>query len=180
MVEQSPFLGVERNPIERAKNLATQKHADQEYGDHPYSYHLNYVSNILIEFGYANDESMIVAAWLHDIVEDTDTTCEMLVTEFGQEVADLVWAVTNEPGQNRAERLQKTAQKIKANPKALALKLADRITNTEFNLNNNPRLYQMYVKEFALFRTLLYDPRDVALQPMWERLSQLSSHSLTN
>jgi (p)ppGpp synthase/HD superfamily hydrolase len=158
------------NIADAAKEFAIAQHGTQKYGEHPYSYHLAQVSQVLAEFGYAGDEAIAAAGWLHDILEDTPTTYKMLVSEFGKETADIVWAVTSEPGGNRADRFRKTALKIQSNKKALAVKLADRIANTEASLQSNPKLYKMYVKEFALFKELLYNPQDVELMPMWNRL----------
>ena len=153
----------------QAKEFAISKHGNQKYGVHPYSYHLNYVVNILTEYGYAEDDAIISAGWLHDTIEDTDTTHAMLVLEFGKEIADIVWAVSSEPGKNRQAKFRNTAPKIISNKKALVIKLADRIANTEASLANNPKLYQMYVKEFTLFHELLYQDN----LPMWNRLIKL-------
>ena len=156
--------------VAKAKELAIAQHGTQKYGKHPYSYHLAQVSQVLAEFGYAGDEAIAAAGWLHDTLEDTPTTYEMLVSEFGKETADIVWAVTSEPGGNRADRFHKTAPKIQFNQKALIVKLADRIANTEASLQSNPKLYKMYLKEFPLFKQLLYNQQDVELMPMWNRL----------
>ncbi len=153
-----------------AKEFAIAQHGTQKYGDRPYSYHLAQVSQVLSEFGYADDGSIMAAGWLHDVLEDTPTTYEMLASEFGKETADIVFAVTTEPGQNRADRFRKTALKIQSNKKALIVKLADRIANTEASLQSNPKLYKMYLKEFPLFKQLLYNQQDVELMPMWNRL----------
>ena len=153
----------------QSQQFAISKHGNQKYGEHPYSYHLNYVVNILTEYGYAEDDAIISAGWLHDTIEDTDTTHAMLVLEFNQEIADIVWAVSSEPGKNRQAKFRNTAPKIISNKKALIVKLADRIANTEASLANNPKLYQMYVKEFTLFHELLYQDN----LPMWNRLIKL-------
>jgi len=153
-----------------AKEFAIAQHGTQKYGEHPYSYHLAQVSQVLAEFGYAGDEAITAAGWLHDTLEDTPTTYEMLVSEFGKETADIVWAVTSEPGQNRSDRFHKTALKIQSNKKALIVKLADRIANTEASLQSNPKLYKMYLKEFPLFKELLYNPQDIELMLVWNRL----------
>jgi (p)ppGpp synthase/HD superfamily hydrolase len=158
------------NVADKAKEFAIAQHGEQKYGEHPYSYHLAQVSQVLAEFGYAGDEAIAAAGWLHDTLEDTPATYEMLVSEFGKETADIVWAVTSEPGGNRADRFRKTALKIQSNKKALIVKLADRIANTEASLQSNPKLYKMYLKEFPLFKELLYDQQDVELMPMWNRL----------
>jgi len=42
------------------------------------------VSQVLAEFGYAGDEAIAAAGWLHDILEDTPTTYEMLVPNSGK------------------------------------------------------------------------------------------------
>lgn len=156
--------------VEKAKEFAIAKHANQKYGEHPYSYHLAQVSQVLSKFGYAGDEAIAAAGWLHDVLEDTPTTYSILVSEFGKETADIVWAVTSEPGGNRVDRFRKAALKIQSNKKALIVKLADRIANTEASLQSNPKLYKMYIKEFPLFKQLLYNRQDVELMPMWNRL----------
>lgn len=94
----------------------------------------------------------------------------MLASQFGNEISDIVFAVTSEPGENRADRFRKTAPKIQFNKKALIVKLADRIANTEASLQSNPKLYKMYLKEFPLFKELLYNPQDVELLLLWNRL----------
>ena len=71
------------------------------------------------------------------------------------------------------EKFAKTAPKIIANKKALILKLADRITNTEFNLENDSRIYQVYYREFPQFKQLLYREQDIDILPMWNRLISL-------
>lgn len=163
------------NVADKAKEFAIAKHATQKYGEHSYSYHLAQVSQVISEFGYAGDEAIMAAGWLHDVLEDTPTTYEMLASEFGKETADIVWAVTNESGKNRVDRFRKTALKIQSNKKALIVKLADRIANTEASLQSNPKLYKMYVKEFPVFKELLYNPQDVELMPLWNRLIELCS-----
>lgn len=160
------------NVADAAKEFAIAQHGTQKYGDRPYSYHLAQVSQVLAQFGYAGDEAIAAAGWLHDTLEDTPTTYFMLVSEFGKETADIVWAVTSEPGENRADRFRKTALKIQSNKKALIVKFADRIANTEASLQSNPKLYKMYVKEFPLFKELLYNPQDVELMPLWNRLEE--------
>lgn len=158
------------NITNAAKEFALAQHGNQKYGEHPYSYHLAQVSQVLAQFGYAGDKPIAAAGWLHDVLEDTPTTYEMLVSEFGKETADIVFAVTTEPGENRVDRFHKTALKLQSNNKALIVKLADRIANTEASLKSNSKLYKMYLKEFPLFKELLYNSQDVKLLPLWNRL----------
>ena len=123
------------------------------------------------EHGYAKDDEIMSAGWLHDTIEDTDTTHLVLFFEFDKKIADIVWSVSSEPGKNRHEKFRNTAPKIIANEKAIIVKLADRIANTEASLAaDKPNLYQMYKKEFPLFYKLLYRGE----LSMWETLRKLN------
>lgn len=61
------------------------------------------------------------AAVLHDTIEDTETTYEELEGEFGADVAVVVECLTHRKGESYAEYIQR----VKANPDAIAVKLAD-------------------------------------------------------
>jgi (p)ppGpp synthase/HD superfamily hydrolase len=160
--------------VQRAEEFARLVHRNQFYGELPYVDHLKEVYLTLLDFG-VRDETILAASWLHDSIEDTETTYETLEIQFGKEVADLVLAVTNEKGTNRKDILERTAPKIKDNEKALILKLADRIVNTEFSIDNNEKLYKMYEKEFPRFKTLLFkeDEKNEIVLKLWEHLSNL-------
>jgi (p)ppGpp synthase/HD superfamily hydrolase len=136
--------------VQRAEGFAKLVHRNQFYGQLSYYIHLKEVYSTLLDFGIT-DEIVLAASWLHGSVEDTEITYETLEIQFGKEVADLVLAVTNEKGANRGEILEKTATKLIENEKALLIKLADRVVNTEQSLDNNEKLYKMYKKEFPRF-----------------------------
>jgi len=160
--------------VQRAEEFARLVHRNQFYGELPYVDHLKEVYLTLLDFG-VRDETILAASWLHDSIEDTETTYEILDTQFGKEVADLVLTVTNEKGTNRKEILEKTVSKIKDNEAALVIKLADRIVNTEFSLFYNEKLYKMYEKEFPRFRTLLLraNEKNETVLKLWNYLSNL-------
>ena len=157
--------------VQNARTLAEYAHQEQKYGEHPYTYHLKNVHDILIKHGI-DDQDILCAAWLHDIIEDTDYTVEKLFTLFGRSVTQIVWAVTNEQGKNRAERHSKTYPKIREYGKpAVAVKLADRIANVTESVKNNPGLLTMYEKEYKGFKDALYQAGE--LDSMWTELDQL-------
>lgn len=178
--------------VKRAEEFAKLVHRNQyyllksisdDYGELPYYVHLKEVYLTLLDFG-VTDENILAASWLHDSIEDyltssigAETTYETLLIQFGKEVADLVLAVTNEQGTNRKEILEKTALKIVDNEAALVIKLADRIVNTEFSIDNNEKLYKMYEKEFPRFRELLYseycEKFNYTLEALWMYLEHL-------
>lgn len=130
----------------RALQYATAMHSHQSYGHFPYYEHLNMVIDILVNTGH-DEEKYLVAGALHDIIEDTDTNYNDVKESFGEEVADIVYAVTNEAGKNRKEKSKKTYPKIKANPDAVIIKLADRLCH----LNMGGNMGIMYRNELPNF-----------------------------
>ncbi len=159
--------------VDRAKRFAIQAHGDQKYGDLPYSVHLESVETVLIEFGHISSV-MRAAAWLHDVLEDTETTEAQLVdANIPHEVISLVQSVTSEPGKNRKERNAATYPKIARNLYAVALKLADRIANVRNATASGSDLLKMYKKEYPEFRAALIGVRDITLTPMWWTLDRL-------
>ena len=114
--------------ISRAKHLAAQLHAKQKYGTHPYIVHLSAVAKKVEQAGGTPEQ--IAAAWLHDSLEDTLVTQDELRSQFGEEVANMVWAVTGE-GKNRREKLDSVIGKIANTPGADIVKSADRLCNTQ-------------------------------------------------
>jgi len=139
---------------------AATKHGEQKYGEHPYVKHLADVYNVLIEFGYT-DPNLLTAAWLHDVVEDTNTTTVEIWAAFGHKVGHLVSAVTNEPGVTHAERSKATYPKIAAAmPEAVALKLADRIANMRESIRTRSPMIDKYRAEAHGFIGALHIPGD--------------------
>jgi (p)ppGpp synthase/HD superfamily hydrolase len=156
------------------EDFATQRHADQKYGDQPYSEHLKEVAQVVRRFGYefkpAELELLLEGAFLHDTLEDTQTTREELTELFGVELSDLVYAVSDEQGKTRKERKAKTYPKMIANGLAIALKLADRIANVENCIKTKSSLLDMYKKEQEVFKKHLYNGKFLA---MWVHLEGL-------
>ncbi|WP_067691367.1 HD domain-containing protein [Nocardia jejuensis] len=161
------------NEIEvSARAFAERAHGAQRYGDQPYVTHLAAVRAVLAEYGIGGDTG--VAAWLHDVVEDTPITIMQIDEAFGKPVADLVWAVTG-VGESRRERNADAQAKIVAHPPAAILKLADRIANVEASAANNQRLLAMYRSEHTAFRAKLagLTTEVPAADQMWQRLDAL-------
>ncbi len=132
--------------LQEALTFATHHHGDQKHGARPYKYHLIEVLSVLIEFGVM-DEDLLIAALLHDLVEDTKVTLIDLDAKFGTDVSDIVWRVTG-VGKNREARNEVAYAKIKRSEKALILKLADRIANVRAG---GPAYVGMYRKEHPRF-----------------------------
>lgn len=136
---------------ERALMVAEKAHCNQTYDIYPYMYHIKQVMKIAEELGY--DESIVVSCILHDTLEDTTLSYNDIKKAFGEEVAEIVYCVTDELGRNREEKKEKTYPKIRNNWKATVVKICDRIANISQSKEYNQRLYEMYKKEHEGFYT---------------------------
>lgn len=157
----------------KAREFAKSMHANQKYGTEPYVVHLELVRTILLESHY--ERIYEVAAWLHDMLEDTHVTVELMNALFGAQVTTLVWAVTGTGG-NRKERNESIYEKLAIVPAAIPLKLADRIANvTCAREDAKTSLFTMYRDEHAEFVKRLA-PYSLGCT-MWERLqSEITAH----
>lgn len=158
-----------------AKEFAIRAHGDQKYGELPYATHLQAVVDVLYRFG-VTDPDIIAAAWLHDVLEDTDKVWAQVSLAFGLRIADLVDAVTNAPGRNREDRAALTYPRIRAvGGDAVVLKLADRIANTEHSIQHKTRHLEMYQREFPDFQRALFVPDE--WHAMWDHLRAISAEA---
>jgi GTP pyrophosphokinase len=119
--------------LQRAYDVAEERHADQSRrsGD-PYITHPLAVANILAELGM--DSTTLVAALLHDTVEDTGYTLEALADDFGSEVGHLVDGVTKLDkvalgSAAEGETIRKMIIAMARDPRVLVIKVADRLHN---------------------------------------------------
>lgn len=122
--------------------FAAHKHKDQRRKDPcetPYINHPINVATILATEGNIKDEEVIMAALLHDTVEDTDTTFEEIENLFGVAVCGIVREVTDDKSLEKGERkrLQIVHAKTSSH-KAKLVKLADKLDNLRDLLVNTP------------------------------------------
>ncbi len=124
-----------RNTLSKAYNFAVTAHKNQKRksGD-PFVMHPLAVANILSDLKL--DSATIVTGLLHDTIEDTKTTYDVVLKEFGKEVADLVDGVTkisaleDKAVENyRAENFRKLILATSKDIRVLLVKLADRLHN---------------------------------------------------
>ncbi|MBT8488635.1 MAG: bifunctional (p)ppGpp synthetase/guanosine-3',5'-bis(diphosphate) 3'-pyrophosphohydrolase [Gemmatimonadetes bacterium] len=124
----------------RAAAFAADKHRDQRRKDHAASPYINHplaVASELTRHGIV-DPITIQAALLHDTVEDTETSPEELVEQFGERVASVVMEVTDDKSLPKAER--KRLQILHApeiSDRAKLVKLGDKICNAR-DVSSNP------------------------------------------
>lgn len=159
--------------LRQARDFAVRYHSAQRYGDHPYVYHLDQVVDILEPYG----EVAQIIGYLHDVVEDTVATPQVLRTHFGQLVTECVLVLTDEPGPDRRERKRSTYEKMAAvqgeRELALIVKAADRLANTRSCLENDMgQRLATYREEFEAFRRSAFRPG--LCDELWAQLTVLS------
>ncbi len=139
------------NKILAAIAFAANKHRNQRRKDaaaSPYINHPISLANVLANEAGIDDERVLIAAILHDTVEDTETTAQELVRFFGQEIADIVLEVTDDKSLLKAERKQ---QQIDHAPtisrRAKLVKLADKICNLRDIANSPPAGWSLRRKQ---------------------------------
>jgi (p)ppGpp synthase/HD superfamily hydrolase len=133
--------------------FATAAHAAvgqlRKYTFEPYIVHPAEVAGIVAEAG--GTPEMIAAAWLHDTVEDTGVTSELIRAEFGDEVATLVGWLTDvsrpDHGNRAARKAVDRAHTAAAPAEAQTIKLADLICNTKSIVAHDPKFAVTYLAE---------------------------------
>jgi guanosine-3',5'-bis(diphosphate) 3'-pyrophosphohydrolase len=143
--------GTATSTLLKAASFAAEKHRMQRRKDadaSPYINHPLALAQILSSEGGIEDVTVLVAALLHDTVEDTKTTTEELEQEFGAEVAAVVAEVTDDKSLPKEER--KRLQIVKAAHKSDAAKLvkiADKISNLRDIASSPPADWPMQRRE---------------------------------
>jgi len=145
--------------ISEAIILASTAHKGQvrKYTEEPYIAHPFAVAGLVASVSF--DEDMIIAALLHDVVEDTDVSIDMIEDMFGHLVAGMVSDLTDvskpEDG-NRAKRKKiDRLHTATASPKAKTIKLADLIDNTKTITVYDPNFAKVYMREKRMLLKVL-------------------------
>ena len=119
--------------ITRALRFAAELHSTQRRkgeANEPYVNHLAEVAELVAKATKGKDTNLVVAALLHDTVEDTETVPEELITEFNRDIAQLVREVTDDKSLSKQDRKTlQVANASKKSPRAKLLKLADKTSN---------------------------------------------------
>lgn len=142
--------------ILKALRFSAEKHNDQRRKDakaSPYINHLIQVVETLWTIGEVRDVTLLVAAILHDTLEDTATTPEEIRENFGEDVLALVLEVTDDkslPKQVRKQLQVEHAPHKSHNAKLL--KLADKISNVQGIITAPPKDWSLERKrEYLLW-----------------------------
>jgi (p)ppGpp synthase/HD superfamily hydrolase len=174
---------------QKSKEYAILCHGEvnHKYGNEPYEVHLQMVVDIAKQFIHLIPEEyrdkVLAACWGHDIIEDARQTYNDVVKILGEEVAEIIYAVTDELGRNRKERAEKTYPKIAENPFAKFVKECDRAANTAASKEQDSDLYEKYKKEYrGMYKKYkleytnfrMWFNNGVEDQPLWDFLDELN------
>ncbi|MBM3292192.1 HD domain-containing protein [Candidatus Bathyarchaeota archaeon] len=133
---------------DKALELASERHRGQlDDQGRPYFFaHIVQVHNILKTI--TDDESIICAGILHDIIEDTNTTYDELLHEFNREIAELVKEVTFQKSESGTQYFPNLKTR-----RAVMIKFADRLSNLS-RMDDWPGDWQLdYLKKSCFWLT---------------------------
>jgi (p)ppGpp synthase/HD superfamily hydrolase len=158
-------MKTDKQLIQDALMLAIKAHDGQrrKYTGEPYSTHPIAVSKIVETIDHTPE--MVIAALLHDVVEDTDVTFRELRDEFGSKVAELVHYCTNVSDKvdgNRAFRKKMDADHFALGPaESQTIKIADLIHNSLSIIPHDQKFFHKaykHEKQYLLDILTLSDP----------------------
>ena len=151
----------ERDLLFKAYHYAGEAHANQKRASgEPYFIHPCEVADILIGLGL--DAATIAAAFLHDVIEDTECTAEDIKREFGDEVLGLVSSVTKlekivfkSKEDENAENFRKIFVAMAKDVRVIIIKLADRLHNMRsLNFLSHERQQRMASETLDIYAPL--------------------------
>ncbi len=126
-----------------AVKLAAEKHGNQRRKSAeatPYINHPLEVAELLWRVGEVRDTATLLAALLHDTIEDTDTRPEEIRRLFGEETLSLVLEVTDDKGLPKAERKRRQVEgAFRLSQRARQIVLADKICNLRDLIHSPPK-----------------------------------------
>jgi (p)ppGpp synthase/HD superfamily hydrolase len=195
--EFEAYVGKYAEKIESIRQSAHQLHdsVNQIYGNGlPYGYHLDMVVSNIRDFGHlvcAGEDDVLplfFAGYYHDSIEDARLTYNdvmKIARGFMLEgkaplATEIVYALTNDKGRNRAERAgEKYYKGIRETPYAPFVKLCDRLANITFSCSSsegNPRMREVYKSEMPHFLSAINphsdDPRFLVPEAVVLRLAE--------
>ena len=149
MTEEKMLLGKE---MDKAVHYVAKNILESGHNSKPILSHSFRVAELLYQFGYG--KNIVIAAILHDLIEDTDVTYEQLKNDFGHEIANLVQAVSFDfQIKDYLKQTKDMFEKcINYGFDALIIKCSDLIQNIDFIqfVDDNKKRIELY-KKYEIF-----------------------------
>ena len=159
--------------------LKQHKDCNHIYGDYlPYEFHLRMVVHVYERYKHHVEDiskyDVMLACYGHDLIEDARVTYNDIKSVLGHDVAELIYAMTEEKGRNRKERLnEKYFKGLKENKYGIFIKLCDVIANVEYSKMSGSRMFNMYKKEFDYFTEQIGYNNNFYYKDMYEHLKSI-------
>jgi len=152
----------------------------RKYTGEPYWTHPQAVAELISDHGF--DDNVIAAAWLHDVVEDTQITLAQIEENFGFLITGFVSDVTDiskpEDGNRKVRKRIDLEHLAKASYEGKSIKLADMIHNSETIMAHDPNFAHVYMREKKdLLEQALYDGHPDLLNKAWEIVNNYYSNN---
>jgi (p)ppGpp synthase/HD superfamily hydrolase len=170
--------------VDIAREFAVKNHTETHhlYDGKPYTVHLEIVVTFIRKYSHLipeNKREIVEASgWGHDTVEDTRVSYNKVKKVLGEEIANIIFAVTNEKGKTRHDRANaKYYRGIRKTPFARFVKICDRLGNLKYSKDTQSRMFSRYVEELEDFTVELYTLNS-PYQPMWVELYELTEQPL--
>lgn len=162
MGRKTNSIGRKMNILTTAIKFATKAHGGQKrkYTGEPYINHPKNVAKIILD-NVKKDvpNTILAAAVLHDVVEDTDVTIEDIGRNFGQKVMQYVAEVTDvskpEDGNRKVRKAIDRDHLAKASKWGQTIKLADLIDNTDSIVRHDKDFAEVYMAEKRVLLEIL-------------------------
>lgn len=140
------------NIVEKARIFATAAHAavkqTRKYTGEPYIVHPAEVVRTVASVEHTPE--MLAAAWLHDTVEDTGITLDIILAEFGETVYEYVRWLTDDAtvvGNRATRKAADRARLAKAPGPVQTVKVSDLLSNSKSIVANDPKFARVYLSE---------------------------------
>ena len=165
---------VTKNTLD-AQIYAFKKHAHQIYDEGtPYTIHLVMVNTMALRYlhliPFEEREQVVMALWLHDVREDLGVSYNEIKQLFGEEVAEIVYCLTNNDGRTRSEKAINTyGPKTATNRLAVFGKLADRMGNVCYGELHESSMLKKQAIEFEYMVEILFIPGEY--DELWNDLA---------
>lgn len=183
------------NIKKKAKQFAIIAHKNQvrkAEPEKPLIIHPINVAMILEDYGYGSDENLIAAGYLHDVIEDTNTSKKDILDNFNYDVTDLIMGATEEdstlPWEERKQKAIDKTRNLDLRHKLLIC--ADKISNLEdiqvlmeknsnydFSLFNRGYEQQKWRYE-EMYKSLIHNEN--INTPLFKRLKKLIDEVFTS
>jgi len=169
--------------IMRAADFAARKHTQQKRAgeaQEPYVNHLLEVASLVAD-ATDGDTEAVVAALLHDVVEDQDVTIEEVAKHFGASVAAIVAEVTDDKDLEKPERKRRQVTSApNKSGRASILKLADKTANLRALADSPPPWPAERKREYVSWAQAVVSGLPVKPQPLLASFDAAAKRALAS